>query len=126
MTRDPAKIARRVSKKNQPSTAPAAETKIDVSLGNILIAFVGRNVLDDCPEVRAKLPFEPGLVPQTRDLFNLFDTTPDLSGADIDIGRFIRDGEDLDSFVFWRRRELGTRKRRSAKRVPLQEVASSL
>ena len=102
MTRDPAKIARRVSKKNQPSTAPAGETKIDVSLGNILIAFVGRNVLDDCPEVRAKLPFEPGLVPQTRDLFNLFDTTPDLSGADIDIGRFIRDGEDLDSFVFWR------------------------
>ena len=126
MTRDPAKIARRVSKKNQPSTAPAGETKIDVSLGNILIAFVGRNVLDDCPEVRAKLPFEPGLVPQTRDLFNLFDTTPDLSGADIDIGRFIRDGEDLDSFVFWRRRELGTRKRRSAKWVPLQEVASSL
>jgi CRISPR-associated endonuclease/helicase Cas3 len=35
-------------------------------------------------------------------LFNLFDTTPDLSGADIDISPFIRDGQDLDVLVFWR------------------------
>lgn len=37
-----------------------------------------------------------------RDLTELFDTTPDLSGNDIDIGRFIRAGDDLDADVVWR------------------------
>jgi CRISPR-associated endonuclease/helicase Cas3 len=37
-----------------------------------------------------------------RDFLELFDTTPDLSGADIDVSRFIREGEDLDVLVFWR------------------------
>lgn len=37
-----------------------------------------------------------------KDLLELFDTTSDLSGLDIDVGRFIRDGDDRDLFVFWR------------------------
>ncbi len=37
-----------------------------------------------------------------RDLLDLFDTTPDLSGNDIDISRFIRDDRDTDIQVFWR------------------------
>lgn len=37
-----------------------------------------------------------------RDLLDLFDTTSDLSGLDIDISRFIRDGDNRDVFVFWR------------------------
>ena len=37
-----------------------------------------------------------------RDLLELFNTTGDLSGLDIDIGRFIRDGDDRDVFLFWR------------------------
>jgi CRISPR-associated endonuclease/helicase Cas3 len=39
------------------------------------------------------------------DLVGLFDTAPDLSGNDIDIAPFVRDGEDLDVYVAWR--ELG-------------------
>ncbi|MBX5494622.1 MAG: hypothetical protein IRZ15_04750 [Bryobacteraceae bacterium] len=74
----------------------------DVSLGQVLNSLLGRDDLSDCQEVRAALPFDPRLIPQRRDLFNLFDTTPDLSGADIDIGPFIRDGQDLDVLVFWR------------------------
>lgn len=35
------------------------------------------------------------------ELDELFDTTPDLSGADIDISRFIRSGEERDLQVFW-------------------------
>lgn len=31
----------------------------------------------------------------------LFDTTPDLTGADLDISRFIRSGEERDLQVFW-------------------------
>jgi CRISPR-associated endonuclease/helicase Cas3 len=37
-----------------------------------------------------------------RDLEDLFDTTPDLAGYDIDVSRFIRDGEERDVQVFWR------------------------
>jgi CRISPR-associated endonuclease/helicase Cas3 len=37
-----------------------------------------------------------------RDVIDLFDTTPDLGGVDLDISRFIRDGEDRDVRVFWR------------------------
>jgi CRISPR-associated endonuclease/helicase Cas3 len=37
-----------------------------------------------------------------RDLVGVFDTAPDLSGNDVDIGRFIRDADDLDVQVAWR------------------------
>lgn len=37
-----------------------------------------------------------------RDLLDLFDTTPDLCGQDLDISRYIRDGEDNDVQFFWR------------------------
>jgi CRISPR-associated endonuclease/helicase Cas3 len=37
-----------------------------------------------------------------KDLLELFDTTPDLAGHDLDISRYIRDGEDTDVRVFWR------------------------
>lgn len=48
------------------------------------------------------LPYDPRHVPHDKDLFDLFDTTPDLTGADVDVSRFIRDGEELDVQVFWR------------------------
>lgn len=37
-----------------------------------------------------------------KDLLDLFDTTPDLAGADLDIDRFIRDTDDSHVQVFWR------------------------
>jgi CRISPR-associated endonuclease/helicase Cas3 len=37
-----------------------------------------------------------------KDLLDLFDTTPDLAGHDLDISRYIRDGDDTDVQVFWR------------------------
>ncbi len=37
-----------------------------------------------------------------KDIIELFDTTPDLAGHDLDISRYIRDGEDTDVQVFWR------------------------
>jgi len=48
------------------------------------------------------LPYSPRFVPQLKDLLEFFDTTPDLTGADIDISRYIRDGEEHDVSVFWR------------------------
>lgn len=49
--------------------------------------------LDDPPPVQ---------VIRARDLVELFDTTPDLSGADVDVSRFIREGDDRNVQVFWR------------------------
>ena len=47
-------------------------------------------------------PFDPAHVIRRKDFIDLFDTTPDLAGNDIDISRYIRDGDDLDVQVFWR------------------------
>lgn len=37
------------------------------------------------------------------DLVRLFDTAPDLGGDDLDIAPYLRDGEDLDARVCWRK-----------------------
>jgi CRISPR-associated endonuclease/helicase Cas3 len=37
-----------------------------------------------------------------RDLVDLFDTTRDLSGYDVDVSRFVRSGQDRDVLVAWR------------------------
>lgn len=37
-----------------------------------------------------------------KDLIDLFDTTPDIAGHDLDISRYIREGDDTDVQVFWR------------------------
>lgn len=61
---------------------------------------------DGSAERLAACAVEPGTValPVLRrvDLLDLFDTTPDLSGADLDVSMYIRDGDDTDVFVAWR------------------------
>ncbi len=37
-----------------------------------------------------------------KDVIELFDTSSDLSGADVDVSRFIREHDDADVAVFWR------------------------
>jgi len=37
-----------------------------------------------------------------KDILDLFDTTPDLFGNDLDISNYIRDGDDKDVQVYWR------------------------
>lgn len=60
---------------------------------------VGPNALES---IDAKLEFRHGQVIRSKDLVELFDTTPDLAGNDIDIDRFVRDVDDSDVQVFWR------------------------
>ncbi len=45
---------------------------------------------------------EEPLVLRRRDLLGLFDTTPDLTGNDLDIAPFLRSGDDLSVWVCWR------------------------
>lgn len=53
-------------------------------------------------EIDAEMPLRADHVIRRRDLMDLFDTTPDLAGNDIDVSRFIRSGEEQDTKVFWR------------------------
>ncbi len=46
-------------------------------------------------------PYAPLHVLTRRELRDLFDTGPDLTGADIDISRFVRDGDERDVTVWW-------------------------
>lgn len=58
------------------------------------------------PAALSKIKVEPKPiirpVIRRRDLVDLFDTTPDICGQDLDISRYIRDGEDNDVQFFWR------------------------
>jgi hypothetical protein len=58
-----------------------------------LCAFAGVTVAE-APVVRPVI--------RRRDLVDLFDTTPDLCGQDLDISRYIRDEQDNDVQFFWR------------------------
>jgi len=51
---------------------------------------------------KVSLPFNHAQVIRRKDLIDLFDTTPDLTGHDIDISRFIRETSERDVQVFWR------------------------
>lgn len=61
---------------------------------------------DGGPDKLAGVTYAPAQVVRPvlrrRDLLDLFDTTPDLFGNDIDVSRFVRDGDDTDVLVYWR------------------------
>jgi CRISPR-associated endonuclease/helicase Cas3 len=63
-------------------------------------------LLDAAPEklqrVFVAIPVVVRPVLRRKDLLDLFDTTPDLCGNDLDISRYIRDGQDTDVHLFWR------------------------
>lgn len=46
-------------------------------------------------------PYQPKQLLLRRELDELFDTTPDLTGADIDVSPFIRSDDERDVSVFW-------------------------
>ncbi|MDD4126332.1 MAG: CRISPR-associated helicase Cas3' [Methanomicrobium sp.] len=63
--------------------------------------------LEGCSVGPANLPavdlnFTHKQVIRKKEIIELFDTTPDLTGSDIDISRYIRDDEEMDFSVFWR------------------------
>jgi CRISPR-associated endonuclease/helicase Cas3 len=54
----------------------------------------------DLPRVTGTPPWQ--YVLRRADLIDLFDTTPDLAGNQIDISRFVRLQNDADVYVAWR------------------------
>ena len=64
------------------------------------------SLVDAAPEnlkqVSVAVPGVIRPVLRRKDLLDLFDTTPDLCGNDLDVSRYIRDGQDTDVQLFWR------------------------
>lgn len=87
------------SKQKDPeSTAPYSREEIDTARARV------QGLTSAAP---ADLPVEDGPAPyqhvlRKADLLDLFDTTPDLSGNELDVSRFIRASEDKDVYLAWR------------------------
>lgn len=80
------------------TSALAAVTSIDDVGIRSLEEF--EEQLDD--DGKANLyPYDPPHLLMRNEYEELFDTTPDLTGADLDISRFIRSGDERDVQVFW-------------------------
>ncbi len=61
--------------------------------------------LTDVAPARLPLPEDiepPRRVLRRKDLDDLFDTDPDLTGFDVDVSPYVRDADDTDVRVFWR------------------------
>jgi CRISPR-associated endonuclease/helicase Cas3 len=54
----------------------------------------------DLPRIEQPAPWR--FVLRKADLLDLFDTTPDLAGNEMDVSRFVRSGEDQNVYVAWR------------------------
>lgn len=72
----------------------------DVNTALGLLATIRSAAPADLP--RHSDPYAPAHVIRRCDLVDLFDTTPDLSGYDLDISRFVRGGDERDVSVAWR------------------------
>jgi CRISPR-associated endonuclease/helicase Cas3 len=81
------------------------------AIEHLLVAGAGPNPIEQFEAAQRELP-NGGLLPRLypyaplhvltrRELDDLFDTTPDLTGADIDVSRFVREGEERDVTVWW-------------------------
>ena len=87
-----------------PGADPYTEHDIGAA-AEALRAREGRSVTstelrENAHNVATLAPIYPTL--RKRDLSQLFDTSPDLIGNDVDVSRFIRDSDDVDVFACWR------------------------
>lgn len=80
--------------------APYSPEELSVSR-KLLEELEGRSAAPSgLPQIKTE--YSSRYVLRRKDFIELFDTTPDLSGSDIDVSRFIRDTEDIDVHLYWR------------------------
>ena len=87
----------------------AVELAIPYSVEELLTARKRLMGLSDVAPVHLPSPDDvapPRRVIRRKDLDDLFDTDPDLTGFDVDVSPYVRDADDTDIRVFWR--ELAT------------------
>jgi CRISPR-associated endonuclease/helicase Cas3 len=81
------------------------QTAAPYEAGSIREALLTLNSIDSASP--GNLPKTTGIPPyafvlRRADLMDLFDTTPDLAGNQIDVSRFVRSGKENDIYVAWR------------------------
>jgi CRISPR-associated endonuclease/helicase Cas3 len=87
------------------------EQKVRAAPYDLELLNQARETLNRCDDVRStrlprvEVPFPHRHVVRRKDVLELFDTTPDLAGRDVDVSRFVREASDLDVSVFWRQAE---------------------
>jgi CRISPR-associated endonuclease/helicase Cas3 len=85
---------------NQEVARPYEWRELEISQG--MVENLSSAAPADLEQVPYNEPYQPTHVLRRRDLIDLFDTTPDLSGYDLDISRFVRDSDERDVAVAWR------------------------
>jgi CRISPR-associated endonuclease/helicase Cas3 len=96
--------------RDEKTAPPYSSEELDAAkwaIDNIAAKDVGiasieafeRGLTDD--QRKRLYPYQPKQLLLRRELDELFDTTPDLTGADIDVSPFIRSGDERDVSVFW-------------------------
>lgn len=85
-----------------PAAAPYESADVDITVA-LLDELAGERVTTAAMADRTPTLTVPVVHPtlRRRDLLDLFDTLPDLSGTDIDISRFVRDADDRELAVAW-------------------------
>ena len=97
-TRDEAQLLWATPPKDPPYEEADVQASVE-ALRSLAGTKVTTTVLQSL-DVRTSNRITP--VIRRRDLIDLFDTTPDLSGNDVDVARFIRDSSDRMVQVAWR------------------------
>lgn len=85
-------------KQNASTTAPYEPAEVAQSaaiLGSLVSAAIA-----DLPKFQAPPPYK--FVIRRADVVDLFDTTPDLGGNQLDIARFVRTDRDSNIYLAWR------------------------
>ncbi len=89
---------------------PYESASLDLSRTTLMeLGDVGPEALEN---VRVTEPRPISHVLRRKDLLDLFDTTTDLSGNDLDVSRYIRDSDDNDVQVYWREWDLKDKERK--------------
>ena len=84
----------------EKSSTPYAVEDVRVAREQLLQLEGKSGSYEALPKLPIKL--ESGLVLRRVDLLDLFDTSPDISGHDVNVSRFIREADDFTASVFWR------------------------
>ncbi len=93
------------------SDDPKADTTLPYDAAELtqsrrLLSELDETARDAGPQALQGLQYHPAEVVRPvlrrRDLLELFDTTADLSGDDIDVSRYVRDANDTDVQFYWR------------------------
>jgi CRISPR-associated endonuclease/helicase Cas3 len=85
-------------KKAEDAFAPYGREEVEEALGRMRTLRSASPA--DLPQAGGATPWNHVL--RKADLIDLFDTSPDLSGNEIDVSRFIRSGEERNCYMAWR------------------------